>query len=163
MVEDIFSYNEASNKKGKTNRVFHVQFCLIPAFFNQWDAPVQQGLMQVLGTTGKWTLCHVEFSHRTEEMKFLGTNQPTGSKGPPGIGVRWVANEISGGMVIKRTGGTHMHGGCKKNIIFFLYCTARQHPAQKASTQRLGQPAPMDIWEYQLILSVASNSLFHIL
>ena len=95
--------------------------------------------MQVLGTTGKVTLCHVEFSHRTEEMKFLGTNQPTG------IGVRWVANEISGGMVIKRTGGTHMHGGCKKNISFFLYCTACQHPAQKASTQRHGQPAPMDI------------------
>ena len=28
---------------------------------------------------------------------------------------------------------------------FFLYCTARQHPAQNASTQRHGQPAPMDI------------------
>ena len=33
----------------------------------------------------------------------------------------------------------------KLNFRFFLYCTARQHPAQKASTQRHGQPAPTDI------------------
>ena len=35
--------------------------------------------------------------------------------------------------------------GCKKNISFFLYCTACQHPAQNLGTQRHGQPAPMDI------------------
>ena len=30
-------------------------------------------------------------------------------------------------------------------LLFFLsYCTARQHPAQKASTQRHGQQAAMD-------------------
>ena len=33
----------------------------------------------------------------------------------------------------------------KLNFRFFPYCTARQHPAQKASTQRHGQPAPTDI------------------
>ena len=31
--------------------------------------------------------------------------------------------------------------------LFFFYCMARQHPAQNASTQRLGQPALTDIWE----------------
>ena len=32
-------------------------------------------------------------------------------------------------------------------FVFSLYCMARQHPAQKASTQKHGQPAPTDIWE----------------
>ena len=32
-------------------------------------------------------------------------------------------------------------------IVFSLYCTACQHPAQKASFQRHGQPAPTNIWE----------------
>ena len=36
-------------------------------------------------------------------------------------------------------------------ICFFLYCTVCQYPAQKASTQRHGQPASTDIWEKQLI------------
>ena len=36
-------------------------------------------------------------------------------------------------------------------ISFFLYYTAFQHPAQKASTQRHVQPASTDIWENQLI------------
>ena len=35
----------------------------------------------------------------------------------------------------------------KLDFSFFLYCTARQHPAQNASIQRHGQPAPTDIWE----------------
>ena len=33
----------------------------------------------------------------------------------------------------------------KYTFRFFLHCTACQHPAQKASTQRQGQPALMDI------------------
>ena len=35
----------------------------------------------------------------------------------------------------------------KINFHVFLYCTACQHPAQNASTQRHGQPAPMNIYE----------------
>ena len=35
---------------------------------------------------------------------------------------------------------------------FFLYCTACQHPAQNASTQRHGQPAPMDSTRGVLII-----------
>ena len=34
---------------------------------------------------------------------------------------------------------------------FFLYCNACQHPAQKASTQRHGQPAPLDIYHITIV------------
>ena len=34
-------------------------------------------------------------------------------------------------------------GGSKNTLIFSLYCMARQHPAQNASTQRHGQTAPL--------------------
>ena len=50
-------------------------------------------------------------------------------------------------------GGGKLRGFCaggggwsKPDFRFFLYCTARQHPAQNTST-RHGQPAPTDIWE----------------
>ena len=36
----------------------------------------------------------MQFSYRTEEIMLLGTNEPTGSRGPPEINVRWVAIEI---------------------------------------------------------------------
>jgi len=35
-------------------------------------------------------------------------------------------------------------GGVANYFCFFLYCMARQHPVQNASTQRHGQPALMD-------------------
>ena len=43
---------------------------------------------------------------------------------------------------------------------FFLYCTARQHPAQNASTQRHGQPAPTDIWEVDVRFGTSNLGIF---
>ena len=56
----------------------------------------------------------MEFSHRTEEMILLGTNQPTSSKGPPGIAIRCHIM-----MVIDKMGGTHAcnrRGDCKVDM-----------------------------------------------
>ena len=82
----------------------------------------------ILSITGKGTLCHVEFSHRTIEMILLSKNQPNGSRG---IGVRLVANEISRGIVIKRTGGTHALGGRGAILDFWFF-----------SSLLYGMPAP---------------------
>ena len=54
--------------------------------------------------------------------------------------------------LLLRQHGRGVGGGCKLDFRFSLYCTARQHPLKKASTQRHGQPAFTDIWENQLIL-----------
>ena len=50
-------------------------------------------------------------------------------------------------------------GGYKLDFRFFLYCSARQHPAQNASTQRHGQPAPTDIWEVPAAYSLFAGTV----
>ena len=64
-----------------------------------------------------------------QKIIFQGTNQPTGSRGPLGIGVRWVANEISRRMVFERTGETRGQGWVKLDYRFVSLSIVR-HASQ---------------------------------